>query len=204
MIVRAWSVTCRVVGALAIAGFLVAAFTPASTMAARRLAVAPDVGPAEAIVVLGASANRDGTLSDASLRRAVAGVQLYRDGLAPRLVFLGVSGEAEARARLAASLGVPREAILTEGWQPTTRAEASQMGVVLGRRLGVRRLLLVTDALHMRRARALFERAGLAVRAVPTDTWVLDTTVPEKRLLVTRYVAQELASLAYHKLFGYL
>lgn len=167
MIVRAWSVTCRVVGALAIAGFLVAAFTPASTMAARRLAVAPDAGPAEAIVVL------------------------------------GVSGEAEARARLAASLGVPRAAILTEGRQPTTRAEASQMGVVL-RRLGVRRLLLVTDVLHMRRARALFERAGLAVRAVPTDTWVLDATVPEKRLLVTRYVAQELAALAYHKLFGYL
>lgn len=204
MIVHVWSTGCRVVGALTLAGFLAAAFTPAPTMAARRLAVPPDVGPAEAIVVLGASANRDGTLSDASLRRTVAGITLYRDGLAPRLVFLGVLGEAEARARLAVSLGVPRDAILTERWQPTTRDEASWTGEVVGKKLGVRRVLLVTDVLHMRRARSLFERAGLAVRPAPTDPWVLSGAVPEKRLLVTRYVAQELVALAYHKLFGYL
>jgi uncharacterized SAM-binding protein YcdF (DUF218 family) len=204
MIVHVWSTGCRVVGALTLVGFLGAAFTPAPTMAARRLAVPPDVGPAEAIVVLGASANRDGTLTDVSLRRAVVGITLYRDGLAPRLVFLGVSGEAEARARLAVSLGVPRDAIVTESLQPTTRDEASWTGEVVGKQLGVRRVLLVTDVLHMRRARGLFERAGLAVRPAPTDTWVLGAAVPEKRLLVTRYVAEELAALAYHKVFGYL
>ncbi len=204
MIVRAWSRLCRVVGALTIAAFFVAAFTPAAGMIARRLAVKPDVGPAEAIVVLGATAYRDGTLGDASLRRAVSGIRLYRDGLAPRLVMMGMVGEAETRARLAVSLGVPREAIIIEGAEPTTRHEAYRIGVVLGQRLGVRRILLVTDMLHMRRARGLFERNGLSVRPAPTDTGGLGASAPERRLLLTRHVAQELVALAYHKLFGYL
>jgi uncharacterized SAM-binding protein YcdF (DUF218 family) len=204
MLARAWSLTCRIVGALALAGFAVTAFTPVATMAARRLVVPADVGPADAIVVLGAGANRDGTLSDASLRRAIEGMRLYHRGLAPRVAFLGVSGEAQSRARLAQTLGVPADVIVTEGWQPTTRAEAAWSAEVLGRRLGVRRILLVTDALHMRRARSLFERAGLSVRPAPTDTAVSSGARPEGRLRVARYVAQEVLALAYHRLFGYL
>src|SRR6185503_1946758 len=122
--IRAWSLTCRLVGALAIAGLFLVTFTAAATLVAQRLAVAADVGPADAIVVLGSSVNVDGTLTDASLRRAMAGIRLYREGLAPRLVFLGMMGEAEARARLAVALGIPRNAILTESAEPTTRAEA--------------------------------------------------------------------------------
>jgi uncharacterized SAM-binding protein YcdF (DUF218 family) len=203
MMVRAWWLTCRAVGALTIAGFLLVAFSPAPTIVARRVAVAPDVGPAEAIVVLGSSINADGTLGSASLRRALAGIGLYRDGLAPRLVFLGMMGEAEARAQLAVNSGVPPQAILTEGVEPTTRAEAYRIGV-LGRQLGVRRVLLVTDVLHMRRARALFEREGLTVRPAPTDRSSLWVTTPESRLTLTRTLTQELVAIAYHKLFGYL
>ena len=201
---RAWSLMCRVVGVLTLAGVFLVAFSPAATIAARRVAIAPDVGPADAIVVLGSAVNADGSLSDASLRRAVAGIRLYRDGLAPRLVFLGMSGEAEARARLAVHFGVPREAILTEGVEPTTRAEASRMAVVLGGQLGVRRVLLVTDVLHMRRARALFLREGLTVRPAPTNFATLYATAPESRLLLTRVLAQELTAIAYHKVFRYL
>jgi uncharacterized SAM-binding protein YcdF (DUF218 family) len=204
MVQRAWSLGCRALGALTIVAFVLAAFTSAPRIAARRLAVMPDIGPAEAIVVLGASGYWDGTLGDASLRRAIAGIRLYLEGLAPRLVFLGMVGEAESRARLAVSFGVPREAIIMESQEPTTRAEARRMGVVLGQRLGVRRVLLVTDILHMRRSRDLFEQAGLIVRPAPTDTGVLGAASPERRLLLTRHVAQELAAIAYHKVFGYL
>ena len=204
MMGRAWRLTCRVVGALTIAGFVLAAFSPASTIAARRVAVSPDIGPADAIVVLGSSVNGDGSLSDASLRRALAGIRFYRDGLAPRLVFLGMMGEAEERARLAVWSGVPRAAILTEGAEPTTRAEAHRTAVLLGTQLGVRRVLLVTDVLHMRRARALFQREGLDVRAAPTNSGSLHATTPESRLHLTRALAQEIAALAYHKVFRYL
>ena len=204
MIVRAWSVACRVVGAVSVILLAAVTFTSLPNMVARRIAVPPAIEPAEAIVVLGASAHEDGTLNDASLRRAIAGIRLYHRGLAPTLVFLGMNGEAESRARLARELGVPADAILAEGLEPTTRDEADRMGVVLAQRRGVRRVLLVTDVLHMRRARLLFERFGLSVVPASTDTGILGSNRPENRLALTRAVGQELAALAYHKLFRYL
>jgi uncharacterized SAM-binding protein YcdF (DUF218 family) len=201
---RLWILTCRVVGVFTLAGFLLAAFTSAPNAVAHLMTVPPDLGPAEAIVVLGASANRDGSLGDASLRRAIRGIRLYREGLAPRVLFFGMYGEAETRARLAAAMGVNREAILIEPHEPTTRDEAERAGTVLAKRLGVRTILLVTDALHMRRASALFERAGLKVRAAPTQMGALLAGKPEERLRLTRTVGQELMALSYHKLFGYL
>jgi len=202
--VRAWVIACRTAGVLTLAGFVVAAFTTVPNTVARRVAVPPDMGPADAIVVLGASGNPDGSLSQASIRRALAGIVLYREGLAPRLVFLGMYTEASSRARLAVKLGIDRAAILVEDHEPTTRDEAARMGVVLRERLGVRSVLLVTDVLHMRRARDLFLRAGFLVRPVPTDQGTLTAGRAEDRLRLARAVAQELAALGYHKLLGYL
>ena len=207
--IRAWWIACRVTGVLAVLGFLLTAFTPVPNRAARWLAPPADVGPADAIVVLGASALADGTLSDSSLRRAVAGIRLYRQGLAPRLLLLGVFVEADARAQLARDLGVAPAAIVTERYQPTTRAEAAWAAETLragtsSARTSAPKVLLVTDVLHMRRAGLLFERAGLSVRPAPTDAGVVGVTTPEARLRLTRAVAQELFSLVYHRVFGYL
>ena len=152
MTARVAPAICRAIGGLVVAGFFLAAYTPAANVMGRQLATSSDVGPADAIVVLGAGLTGDGTLSDSSLRRAIGGIQLYRAGLAPHLVMLGVSGEATVRARLAVDLGVPRDAVLVEANAPTTRDEAARVGQVLRRR-GEHSVLLVTDALHMRRAR---------------------------------------------------
>ena len=203
-LLRAWVAGCRIVGALTILGFLLVVFTPAPNFAGRRLAVPSDVGPAEGIVVLGGFVNVDGSLGDSSQRRALEGIRLHRQGLAPRLLFFGLHGEAETRARLAVDLGVDRAAILTENDEPTTRGEAARAATVLGQRLGVRTILLVTDASHMRRARALFERVGFTVRPVSTDAGVLFAGRHEDRLRLARVVGQELVALGYHRLFGYL
>jgi uncharacterized SAM-binding protein YcdF (DUF218 family) len=203
-VIRAWWIACRVTGAVAVMGFLLTAFTPVPNRAARWLAPPADVGPADAIVVLGASALADSTLSDSSLRRAVAGIRLYRQGLAPRLLLLGVFVEADARAQLARELGVAPAAIVTERYQPTTRAEAAWAAETLRAGTSTPKVLLVTDVLHMRRARLLFERAGLSVRPAPTDPGFVGVTIPEERLRLTRAVAQELFSLVYHRIFGYL
>ena len=195
---------CRVVGVLTLGAIFVAALTEVPNRIGARLAVDSDVGPADAIVVLGASANRDGSLGDASLRRALAGITLYQKGLARRLVFLGMAGEAEARARLAVDLGIAPDAIIVEGLEPTTRDEAERMRVVLGERLGVRSVLLVTDVLHMRRSRLLFRRAGFTVRPASTNRGSLTGERPEARLILARGIVQELTALAYHRAFGYL
>ena len=201
---RLWVVACRIVGTVVTVGVLVTAFTPVPNLVARTLAVPADIGPADAIVVLGSSVNRDGSLTDASQRRALAGIDLYRAGRAPRLVMLGMYDEAAGRARLAELYGVPRAAILTENAEPTTRHEAARIHVVLGERLGARTILLVTDAFHMRRARDLFQRQGFVVRPAPTSTGILLTAKPEERVRLARIVGQEFAAFVYHKAFGYL
>jgi uncharacterized SAM-binding protein YcdF (DUF218 family) len=202
--VRIWIIVCRVVGVLTLAGFVLAAYSSMPNAVAHIMMVPPDLGPADAIVVLGASVNRDGSLGDASLRRAIRGIRLQREGLAPRIVFLGMYGEAESRARLAVAMGVKRDAIMIETQEPTTRDEAERVGTVLGTRLGLRTILLVTDVLHMRRASRLFERAGFQVRPAPTEMGSLLVGKPEDRLRLTRTVGQELLALGYHKVFGYL
>jgi uncharacterized SAM-binding protein YcdF (DUF218 family) len=112
-------------------------------------------------------------------------------------------GEARARARLATTLGVPPGAIMVNEVEPTTRQEAHGTAQRL-KGEGTTRVLLVTDALHMRRARALFERAGLTVFPAPTETGLGFGHTPETRLRLTRALLQELTALAYHRVFGYL
>ena len=203
MLTRLFSLTCRVVGVLVLAGFMIATFTGAPNALARRVVVAADVGRADAIVVLGGAIDSDGTLQDSSLRRAVAAIGLYHRGLAPRLVMLGMYGEGRVRARLATELGVPREAVIVEGEEPTTRHEAWRVAQIL-KPAGARTVLLVTDSLHMRRARRLFEDAGISVRPAPTNTGLVVSRTPESRLRLTRALLQEITALAYHRLFGYL
>src|SRR4051812_43569822 len=75
-----------VAGAIGLAAFAVIAYTPAMAHVAWSLSPVTSPAPADAIVVLGAGAAPDGTLSDQSLRRLVGGLVLFRRGLAPRVI----------------------------------------------------------------------------------------------------------------------
>jgi uncharacterized SAM-binding protein YcdF (DUF218 family) len=65
-------------------------------------------------------------------------------------------------------LGVPANALLTEERSRNTR-ENAEMSAKLLRERGIQKVLLVTSALHMRRAVKLFEQQGLLVQPVATD-----------------------------------
>jgi uncharacterized SAM-binding protein YcdF (DUF218 family) len=197
----------QALGGATLAVVLVLAFTPLAPWLAGRLAAAARLEPADAIVVLGADVTPDGTLSDASLRRTIHGIRLYRRGLAPRLVFTGLPlrprapEEAPIRAALARELGIPAAAVLTLAtW--TTREEAERTRAALAP-LGARRVLLVTDAQHLLRAGGVFERAGFEVLPAPADARPHDTS-PERRMLVAREVAKELLARALYRLSGAL
>ena len=160
--------TARSRGALAVAAYLLCAFTPLSGIAYRAVSTPAELRPADAIVVLGAGVTPDGMLSGNSLRRTVYGVRLFHEKLAPRLVMLGMEHEgvveAEVRASLAVELGVPAAAIEVESGGNTTRAEAA----LVARRLAGARpatVLLVTNVHHMPRARLVFERAACGARS---------------------------------------
>lgn len=133
--------------------------------------------PAQAIVVLGGGRYRDApeyggdTVSEASLPRLRYAAKLYRQTGLPLLVTGGRPdgaglSEAEAMRRvLTEELGVSVR--WCEEASDNTRENANYSAALLGRD-GITRVLLVTHAWHMPRARLAFEAAGLAVTPAPT------------------------------------
>jgi uncharacterized SAM-binding protein YcdF (DUF218 family) len=101
--------------------------------------------------------------------------RLFHAGKAPLLILSGgydperlVFSEARAMATFLADLGVPAQAMVLEEQSRNTRQNAANSAALLKAR-GINRILLVTSALHMPRAMALFTAQGLQVIAAPTD-----------------------------------
>jgi uncharacterized SAM-binding protein YcdF (DUF218 family) len=192
----------RLLGLLSVIGILLSAYTPLPNAIARALATSSRIHPADAIVVLGGGIHRDGTLGEASLRRAVQGVVLYHRGLAPLLVFSGTSYEgspveAEVRASLARHLRVPERAILLEPRAQTTAEEARNIARQLRQR-GAQSVLLVSSSLHLARAVPRFEAQGLKVFPVAADDLPVDTYGPDGRLaLIAGALREALAQWLY-------
>jgi uncharacterized SAM-binding protein YcdF (DUF218 family) len=95
---------------------------------------------------------------------------LYREGWHMPVVASGGSqGDrvmAEIMRDALAAEGVPRESIWLEGESESTRENAAFSAKLLLPR-GIRRIVLVTEAYHMRRAERYFRDAGFAVDPSP-------------------------------------
>jgi uncharacterized SAM-binding protein YcdF (DUF218 family) len=192
----------RLLGLVGLLVFAVAAFTPLANWLNARMAGVARLEASDAIVVLGrGGADSDGVLTNRSLRRLFRGVDLYRDGLAPMLVFSGSLAEIRARAALAQALGVPGAAILSSAPARTTRNEVDELRSLLFP-LGRRNVLLVSDPIDMPRARALMERAGFHVRPAPTAA--SGPSQPEARLGLVRDLLVELSAWTFYHLTGAL
>ena len=193
---------CRWSGVAVIALVLIA-FTPLINAIARALQPHSDIRSVDAIVVLGADTNPDGTLDNSSLVRFVTGTVLQRKGFAPVIVFSGSHTEAATRAELARTLGVPRSAIIVETRAHTTGQEAQFIAEHLRDR-SARRLLLVTNSAHLTRAAALFEARGFTVSMVPADSVSASAAAPGDRLRLLDVLIQEFAARVYYRLSGRL
>ncbi len=138
----------------------------------------------DAIVVLGAGAGGKGTLrpadelSGASMERTICGADLFRQGVASRIVFSGgdasIFGEGPQEGvemkRLALQLGVPEEAIIVEGRSRSTYENAREVKQMLVNGS----ILMVTSAHHVPRALGLFRKQGLNVTPYPCGYLVRD------------------------------
>lgn len=130
-------------------------------------------GVHDAIVVLGADFLSDGSPSPALRRRARHGARLYLEGKAPRLILTGGSRrgrdpirEAEAMAKIAGELGVPREAVVLERRARST-FENARLTAFLMRRRGWSCALLVSDQEHLPRACMAFRAFGITTQGAP-------------------------------------
>jgi uncharacterized SAM-binding protein YcdF (DUF218 family) len=200
-------VVTRLLGAVTLLALVLAAFTPLPNVALRRFGAAPRLERADAIVVLGSGVRPAGDLTDASLRRLLHGLALYHRGLAPLLVVSGPVNragivEARVRAELARTLGVPASAIVTVEGALTTQEEGRDVATALRPR-GARRVLVVSDALHLVRAVGVFERAGFVAFAAPSDEMSDTDEKPEDRVQLTRHVMREVLARVYYRAAGY-
>ena len=107
--------------------------------------------------------------------RFLAGLDLFRAGKAPRLLFTGGASpfrpgqlpEGQHYIQKAALLGVSPAAMASTPPVLNTADEAVAVRQLLSG--GQSRVLLVTSAFHMRRAQRLFERQGFHVQPFPVD-----------------------------------
>jgi uncharacterized SAM-binding protein YcdF (DUF218 family) len=210
-VTRVWERIIRGLGIVTVAVFIIIALTPAGNVVGRRFGVVSgQLKRADAIVVLGAGVLHNGVLSEQSMRRAIAGIALFRRDMAPRIVLSGPGrtdsinpSEAGVRAKLAVAMGIPPGAILMEETAKTTREEAIHIANTLQAR-DATRILLVTDSLHMRRAVRVFERSGLHVQPAVSDDYSSSAVSPGDRLWLAMRICQESAALVYYKIAGYI
>ncbi len=168
---------------------------------ARPLLVSPALAPAPAIVVLCGGCRFNGQLNAATCNRVAYGADLFARRLSSRLILSGGRPTpyrpncAVRMKALAEQLGVPAEQIVVEDRSSRTVENAREVAALL-RAAGAPSALLVTGALHMRRARGCFERAGVRVACAP---------VPGlgHGALLAKEVLHEYIGLAYYRLRGW-
>lgn len=150
-----------------------------ATLEARAGGVFVAAQGARAIVVLGSGLRRDApeyggndTVTERSLVRLRYGAALARQLQLPVLIAGGVPplasrAEADVMAAIAErEFGVP---VRWKESESSDTADNAKMTAQILKAAGIRRVVLVTQAFHMPRARLLFEAAGLEVIPAPTD-----------------------------------
>ncbi|MHB8625446.1 MAG: YdcF family protein [Aggregatilineales bacterium] len=129
----------------------------------------------DAIIVLGAGANWDGSPTTSQIRRVTHGVALYKQGVAPRLLCTGrrapghLKSEAQTCVELAQTQGVPADAILREDASANTQENIIQSQRVMAAN-GLHTAVIVSDLYHLFRAQWLCGWYGLAASYSAAET----------------------------------
>ena len=137
---------------------------------------------ADVIVVLGGGTDpliypRSNVEINGAGDRMLYAARLYHAGYAPNILLSGgritwldgrQGSSAEEMADMMLLLGIPEEALWLQSDSRNTYEDALYSTEILTNK-GIDRILLVTSAQHMRRAKALFENQGLEVIPLSTD-----------------------------------
>lgn len=136
--------------------------------------------PVAAIVVMGA-AQYGGRPSPVLRARIDHAIELWRRGLAPRLIFTGGPGdldttsEAAVAERYAIDRGIPARAILIENAGRSTSESLQHVAALMDAEPS-RSVILVSDPFHMLRLTIVARRFGLTAYQSPTQTSPISTS----------------------------
>ena len=111
--------------------------------------------------------------------RFLAGIDLYKANKSNRLIFTGgvnplVAGstpEGDIYIREAISMGIPKKNLFTTYPVSNTLQEAKAIKKLLNNEIPAsqKKIILVTSAFHMNRAKTVFEKEGIIVLPYPVD-----------------------------------
>ena len=143
---------------------------------------------ADAIIVLGAAAYHKNP-SPGFKERINHGLDLYRRGYAPVLLFTGGYGngapfaESQVARKYALQQGIPDSAIMIEAVSRNTRENLLQARKLMQER-GLHRVIVVSDPLHMSRALRLSRELGIDAVGSPTPSTRFRTVHTQWRFLL--------------------
>ena len=110
--------------------------------------------------------------------RFFAGINLYKANKSSKLIFTGginplssaLPPEGDIYIQEALELGIPKEDLFTTTPVMNTNQEAKAIKKLLSDQIITsKKIILVTSAFHMKRAKRLFEREGIIVLPYPVD-----------------------------------
>ena len=118
--------------------------------------------------------------------RVLYAAQLFREGKAPVVIASGGRidwrggglAESSDMADILVSLGVPNSAILQDSKSLNTYQNAVNVRQIMQEQ-GIRRVLLVTSAMHMPRSLRIFQRQGIEAIPAPTDFLITQQEINE-------------------------
>ena len=142
------------------------------------------IGSAEGIVVLSTSRHlppgNSQIIEWSDPDRFLAGIDLYKSKKSNKLIFTGginplnsslIAPEGEIYLEEAISMGVPRKDLFTTSAVTNTFDEAKAIKQLFQMQIpsSKKKIILVTSAFHMKRAKKVFEREGITVLPYPVD-----------------------------------
>ncbi len=141
------------------------------------------VTPSDGIVVL--SGGRHLPLGNTKIiewhdpDRFLAGINLYKANKSNRLIFTGginpfnadIPPEGDIYINEAISMGIPKKDLFSTYPVKNTLQEAKAINKLLNDEIpsGKKKIILITSAFHMKRAKKVFEREGLIILPYPVD-----------------------------------
>ena len=174
------------------------------------------IGNADAIVVLSGMLEMNEVEDSTYIEwgdpdRFFGGIDLFKAGKANKLVFTGgkmpwdkvQKTEGEVLKEYAIKIGIPQENILITKDVENTADEAKAVKELIGSQ---KKIILVTSAFHMYRAKKLFEKQGFNVVTYKVDfktirnkkITILDFMSSTKNLIFTEIVIRELIGRVFY------
>lgn len=154
----------------------------------------------DVIIVLGNPATPEGLPGATMIQRVTKGVELYRQGVAPYMIFTGGAAanefvESDVERKLAIDLGVPEDRIFTEGRSKNTY-ENAYYAVELMRQNNFKSAAIVSSSFHLKRARGIFSNYDIEFKTFGCG----NASSFRQR---AHDIIREHVLLCYHTIFGY-